>query len=476
MKESGKVKNLLNEKGQMLVLVALSLLVILACTALAIDVGIAYGIKSKLNAAVDGASIAAGRAVKRGANDSERVSNARDAAERFLNANYPAGYMGSALTFDKNSADYFSAQHNADGSWTIAVNARARTPNYFARAVGWNTMNVRATAEVAVRDLDMILVLDTSGSLDSPPSPSGTFEELKSSAVNFINRFSDGVGGDRIGLISFASGAVVDVPIDKTSSRGFDKAAVTNAINALTVGGSTASGEAMRRARQELDAVPSASRSSLRVIVFFSDGAPNDVAIMLNRGVNSEPRTLYSETPESEGQLCRDNGVRNRPNRSWRADRRNADLYAHGCSVPNLPDRDWTDTVALSSYHNRRGSLDYQGNSAIIRNTKCSVNKAARNMVENVANTARGGTGTDAVTIYTLGLGERLRTLEIPGDWCGYGNEEHGENILKRLANTEDSDTFNSSQPAGMYVFAQDASQLDRAFQTIARQILRITK
>jgi hypothetical protein len=69
-----------------------------------------------------------------------------------------------------------------------------------------------------------------------------------------------------------------------------------------------------------------------------------------------------------------------------------------------------------------------------------------------------------------------LRTLEIPPGWCGYGNEEWGENILKRIANTSDSDTHNSSQPTGMYVYAQNATDLDKAFQTIANQVLRLTR
>ena len=118
-----------------------------------------------------------------------------------------------------------------------------------------------------------------------------------------------------------------------------------------------------------------------------------------------------------------------------------------------------------------------EGSSGRIRNNKCNVNKAARNMVENVANAARSGIGNDAITIYTLGLGFRLRTLEIPPSMCSsYGNEEQGENILKRLANTTDSDTYNSSQPTGLYVFASDESQLSAAFQTIANRILRLSK
>lgn len=95
-------------------------------------------------------------------------------------------------------------------------------------------------------------------------------------------------------------------------------------------------------------------------------------------------------------------------------------------------------------------------------------------MVENVANNARSGTGTNAISVYTLGLGGALNDLEIT--FCDYGNEERGANILKRLANTTDSDTYNSTQPSGIYAYAANASELDRAFQEIRNQILRLTK
>jgi hypothetical protein len=328
----------------------------------------------------------------------------------------------------------------------------------------------------------MILIIDSSGSLASPdPSdPSRpAFDHVKAAAVNFLNNFSNGPGGDRIGLVLFASGATVSVPIDKTSTRGFDKTSMVSLLTnpSFSASGSTASGEAMRRAKQELDDVPAQYRSSLRVIVFFSDGAPNDVAVTIGSGPNAEARTLYSETPESEYLLCSDNNgnPRSRPNRSWSVNRRNAGATTHGCNIVHLPNKDWSGTVDLQSYNGRR-NLDYEGASNILINNKCNVNKAARNTVENVANAARSGSGNDAVTIHTLGLGEALQTLEIPSSWCGYGNEEKGENILKRLANTSDSDAHDSSQPTGMYVYARNATELDNAFQTIAKQILRLSK
>lgn len=84
----------LNEKGQVVVLVALSAVVLLGLTGLAIDSGIGYGVKAKLNASVDAAAIAAARAVATGDNDGARVVAARQAAERFFAANFPNGWMG----------------------------------------------------------------------------------------------------------------------------------------------------------------------------------------------------------------------------------------------------------------------------------------------------------------------------------------------------------------------------------------------
>jgi hypothetical protein len=95
-------------------------------------------------------------------------------------------------------------------------------------------------------------------------------------------------------------------------------------------------------------------------------------------------------------------------------------------------------------------------------------------MVENVANAARGGAGNAAVTIYSIGLGDMLNQNEVTT--CAYGTSEYGANILKRLANTSDSDTYQSTQATGTYVYAANASQLNSAFQKIKSIILRISK
>jgi Flp pilus assembly protein TadG len=97
-----------SSKGQILVFVAITLVVLLALAGLAIDVGMAYAVKTKLNAAVDSAAIAAGRAVSQGS------AAASTQATNFFNANYPPSLLGSTVT-----APVTNAVHNGDGSWTI---------------------------------------------------------------------------------------------------------------------------------------------------------------------------------------------------------------------------------------------------------------------------------------------------------------------------------------------------------------------
>ena len=191
-------------EGQVLILTAFVLLVLVALCALAIDLGMAYAVKAKLNSAVDAAALEAGRSVKNGADDSTRMQNATLAANSFFAANFPAGIMGStsrAFSIDK-------LESNA-GTWTIDVSASAVAPVFFGRIFN-RPITVFSSAEATIKTLDMMIVLDCSGSLDPPYSPSGTFADLKSAAINFVNGFQDGSGGDRIGLVTFASGAVLN--------------------------------------------------------------------------------------------------------------------------------------------------------------------------------------------------------------------------------------------------------------------------
>ncbi|MCO5106598.1 MAG: VWA domain-containing protein [Burkholderiaceae bacterium] len=463
------------QRGQVLILVGFSLIVLIGAVGLAIDSGRAYGVKARLNAAVDAAAIAGARALATGVDDATRIANAQAAAVRFYNLNYPEGFLGST-----RGAPSTTAVHESTGHWRITVSGSADMPTTFIRVLGPAGTGVAAMGEAIRRDLDVMLVMDTSGSLSS-----SDLATLKSAAINdFVNKFSAGAGGDRVGLVSFSSGAVIDAAINKTTTRGFNRTQVNNAINALPRGGATASAEGMRKAVSELDGVPADTRSSLRVVLFFSDGAPNVVNGAFPRsGGSPNPITgnLYSETSGSGN----DANYPNSAYRMFREDRRNLSWGSNfddgGYTVNNitrLPTTGGSVTVpsepavSLASYTGHPFPRTLSGSPPT--DTRCNVNRAARNMVENIANIARG----QEIRIYTIGLGDALNDLEpsFSGGNCGYTSaRERGSNILKRLANTADADTRNAAQPQGLYCFARNASELGRCFSTIASEILRLT-
>jgi Flp pilus assembly protein TadG len=440
--------------GQILILMAASMTILIGMVGLAIDSGLAYGVKAKLESAVDAATIAGARALAEGADDSARIAAAKTAAKAYFTANFPPNFLGA--TPQPLTDAMIDATHETSGYWTITVTGTATLPVTFLGFTGLHSLTVNASGQSIRRDLDIILVLDTSGSLGSP---AGTFTALKAAAVNFVNKFNAGSNGDRVGLVSFAAGGVVSVPIVKDGSRGFNKTAVVNAINALSASGSTASAEGMRLALNEINGVPALNRSSLRMLVLFSDGAPNNVpATFIN---SSTPVTgdLFSET-SSPGT--------SRATRVYRHDRHDTLLGTYS-NIVTLPSTGFVVTdignIPLASFNNIRTLTG-----SPVTNTRCNVNKAARNMLENVANMAR----SQSIKIHTIALGAAVNSLEI--NFCSYGANEVGSSILKRLANSQDANTYNAAQPTGLYVWAENAAELDNAFSSIASEILRLSR
>lgn len=443
-----------SNKGQIAIIVAITLVVLIGMVGLAVDSGRGYGVKAKLSAAVDAAAIAAARGLTVGDDDAERIANAQVAAQKFFNGNFPNNYLGSTPTSLSTTA-----VHKVDGYWQVNVTATANMPTTFMRVLGQNELTLNAAGEVVRRDVDIVLVMDTSGSIGS------AMAGLKNCAKNsFVNKFIEGPGGDRLGLVSFASGAVLDVPINKDVTRGFSKTQMNNAIDAFTSSGWTGSAEGMRRALNEINAIPPSLRSSLRVIVFFSDGAPNALPATFDR-LSGTPNPVSGDL-ESET-----SGVATaRATELYREDRRDT-LRASYNNINVLRNTGFNITgvgdIPLASYNGARTLTGSQ-----ITNTRCNVNKAARNMVENAANTARN----QGIYVHSAALGAAVNNPETNFSGGCSTNSEVGVTILKRLANTTDSTSYNAAQPTGIYVSAATIAQCDDAFSKIASEILRLTK
>ena len=254
-------------RGQIAVLTAVVMVVVIGAVGLAIDSGLGYIIRARLNSAVDAAGIAAARDVVIGTTRSEQEASARQAAREFFDANYPAsGFFHSTPTLGNVDITWLP-----NGRVLVNVAATSVVPVTLMHLFDFEFLNVGSAAEVLRKDLDMSFVMDTT---DSMLPVAAT---VRSSAKSFLDHFNPTV--DRIALIHFSHGAVVDVPFKADQSRGFDRATMKTRITNYSFNGFTNYSEGFWHARDQLNnKISMVNRSSLRVIVFFSDGSPNTFA------------------------------------------------------------------------------------------------------------------------------------------------------------------------------------------------------
>src|SRR5580658_10338051 len=109
-----------NEKGATLILGTVSMLFIIPMMGLAIDVGFLYAVKSKMQAAVDGAALASARSLSDGATPSAQQASAQAQGVTWFNANFPSTFLG-VRSVNMNTGDVtYSSANNIQ---TIAITA-----------------------------------------------------------------------------------------------------------------------------------------------------------------------------------------------------------------------------------------------------------------------------------------------------------------------------------------------------------------
>ncbi|MDB5759639.1 MAG: Flp pilus assembly protein TadG [Burkholderia sp.] len=429
------------ESGQVAVLVALCLTLLAAAVGLAIDSGRAYLVRARLSAAVDAASLAAARAVSRGENAAARSASAEAAARRAFHANYSNGYLGSTPVLRPLGL------HLQNGRVVVDTSATAAMPAGLTSVMGFTRLDIQADAQAVRRDLDLALVLDVSTSL----VPAA--QQVRDAAAQFLERFDPDT--DRVALLRFAYGAVVDAAI-RTEGRGFDRPALRANLQALQFHGYTNSAEGLWQGRAQLNAIAPAQRSTLRVMVFFSDGVPTAFA--------SRFRVAAPAGCDGVGVLVSDiDGVAVRG--LWRADRQDEALA--GCGAVTLAANA---LPALYDAHPVLPAIPVAGGGPRTVTPDASwtnVNRAARNLAEEMAARARA----DGIHVYTIGLGPELEQRN------GADNET-GSDLLRCMANAADAPASCRvpAQPMGVHCHARDADDLKPCFAVLGAEILRLTR
>src|SRR5271154_6736864 len=180
------------EKGASLILGIISLVMIIPMLGLSVDVGILYASKARLQSAVDGASLAAARALNLGETVAEQTSNAQQNAVNWFYANYPTGNWATTGTVMNTSSVVVTPGTNVR---SIQVTATSNVPTYFMKWFNFNSTTITAVGTASRRDVVIMMVMDRSGSMNN----NNGCANMISAAKIFTGQFA--AGRDQIGMV-----------------------------------------------------------------------------------------------------------------------------------------------------------------------------------------------------------------------------------------------------------------------------------
>jgi len=246
-----------DERGAILVFVAVSLVGLIGVGGLAIDLGRAYVTKTRLSRAVDAAVLAGARSLRLG----QSVATQKAFALATING-VEDGVDGVSLSLTFGT--------NALGELTVGMSATKPMPLTLMRILGWDQIPISSEAVAAVPPVDLALVLDQSYSL----AQNNAWDDLQDAANRFVTNFSDVI--DQVGMSSFHARAVDRIPLDSPF-----QVAISATINNMNSAGYTNTGEGLRTALEQMQNAALRERSA-KVVVFFTDGRPTAIRGMFN--------------------------------------------------------------------------------------------------------------------------------------------------------------------------------------------------
>jgi Flp pilus assembly protein TadG len=518
------------EKGASLILGITGLVMIIPMLGLSIDVGILYASKARLQSAVDGASLAAARALNLGQTISEQTTNAQQNAVNWFYANFPAGNWATSSTVMSTSNVVVTAGTNVR---SVAVTATSNVPTYFMKWFNFNSTTITAVGTASRRDVVIMMVMDRSGSMNS----NNGCANMRSAAKIFTGQFA--AGRDQIGMVEFGDTAWVDSDptTDFQTVLGYTNNTGTGngLIDTINCNDNTNTPQALSLGYNEL--YKANLPGAFNILMFFTDGIPNSMTlnfqnVMLSTSncqdstgkaisaggsfVSHPPNwtpgwtlasgsystsipagpigVVASDDPNSSGTY----GVRTYEGFSQSNNNHGtiSSSNAPGCSFPSnesnwvndyqhLPTSDvWGNSLVENSYN--AITTDSTGivlNSVADNGTPLSGNNlifhyAARNAADESAQQARSN-GTIPATIFGVGLG-------------GTSQAPPGYDFMQRITNDPNADVYNNpalypvcsseptcanwpSQPQGTFIFSSSPTQLNSVFLTMASQILRLS-
>lgn len=440
-----------SQSGQILILCALLLIVLLLFVGLAVDFGLAYVTKATLGKAVDAAAIAGARYVGKG----------QATATQFANNTFDMNYGQSSRDFNSPGSGgppKAGTVPTPQVTFTndpvlnvtlVTVTATTTINTYFLALVpGFKTLNVTASAQARYARVQMTLVIDRTGSMKQN-APGNT---LPNAMIGFIDDFDNVY--DTVALVSFANDQTIDVPM---MTGGF-LTPVTAAANAMPgrFAGGTFSDGGLKVAITEEQLNMGLSPNIIKAVVFFTDGQANTIQRTVTCQGNGHNNAVESGTWNIGGTDAPTTSVyflstSNTAYKSPICPGNNAIAYPLNINPSN--------TICASQNDNSTGvcngkfTSSINGNQLSINTT--NVRADALNDAILDSNTLRANN----VIVYAIGLGadpQASYLCQIANDPClTFGGNP----------------SYNPNLPSGEYQPAANASQLAAAFQEIANNM-----
>jgi len=257
-------------KGFAIIYVALiGAFVLIPMAGLAVDFGVVYNVKARLQTACDAAAIGAGYLLHATTNLSNQTqyNTVINTAQQFFNANYGTSYMGSTI------ASYNAVATSSTSGKTITVNATATVPMLFMRVLGIAHSTVAAEAVSNVRYIAMMIVVDRS---ESVVIESGAETAITDALNTFVADSSTSFlvnGVDTVGMVSFGMTWRLDFS-PSTKFQSGQSSTIGTAITNIPFGadGGTNTAEGLYQAWYQLYQI--GQPGALNVIVLLTDGRP----------------------------------------------------------------------------------------------------------------------------------------------------------------------------------------------------------